>query len=669
MKTNSGMINLVTLVIGVTALGAAIVAAPFRETAQAEAGNQELISVGYLGGGSNAVETSGDDIFFNTGDTLIRAHQDKNGIRPVEQVSLHAGIIVDIALTGGAAFVVTDAGELAWVDITTDMAVRRTVQLSGSATTVFYGDDLLYVGVRRAAGQGIDVIRKTVDGDLVPVSILDTQQIPWRIDRNAGYLYVANRGGAGKQSGIQTFDLQDPGTPQPLKWFGFGDLVVDMVCTPEGIVAASGPAGITLIDNSEPSDLKKVTTYYSTWRDKFGVAMRVIRSDDDIVVLGGAMVKDQPVPGSVTMIRRQGDEVRPVWDSDLPQGNVTDVALSDAGVVISSALGGLYSVKPGEFGGAPDIEVWRSLGSASRLASAALDVFASDRTGLVYRVQTSEGSSPRLVSTTSIQDKCQWRGCGIDLTARDGKLMLASKYFGLSVIDDMNGVHRTRHYTQTSVSDDVWSVEYYGGRAYVSAGLKGITAIDVPDTGDLKTILVQDNIGYIADMEMRDSRLYALRFVEGGPLYFAAFDLTNPDSIGLLGFVAYDGLPGRIRIAEDRAYVSDGETGVHVFDVGDAQPPKYLGAIGTGTKYTSVATNGQIIVLGTNHKTVEVWSVDSTNLAVKQTERDTRAVVEDVVIIGRGVYTAEGGAGLGSWLWVTDKDVHGRRLLLPYTSR
>jgi hypothetical protein len=483
------------------------------------------------------------------------------------------GVIHDIAISNGLAFVVTGAegGSVSGLHVIDVSAPSAAVEVGflhtpGSALGVAVADGFAYV----ADGHGLRVVDVSLPSAPVEVGWADSPGITYNVVVSSSYAYVAGGGG------LKVFDVSDPAAPHEVGFVRAPGSAIDVVLSGRYAYLLTQESGLRVIDVLVPEAPVEVG-HVHTWVDGTGVAIsgsRAYVAWDGFGDDGGLRIINVSVPTSPVEI---GYAIMVGGSPGVAVSDNHAYLLGECGVTVldvTYAHGILIRSK---------IE---TTGFSSSVAASGGYAFVSGQ-GLTI-LDVSAPADPLEVASVDINGL----GHGVAISG-DYAYVVANKQVGggetlgkLSVFD----------VTVPSAPTEIHHREWLGGRAnavavsgsfaYVAIG-GGLRIFDVQDPATPVEVAFLDLVE-AEDVALSDS--YA--FVAAGWRGLRVIDIALPSAPVPVGVVGGLGDARGVTVSGSYAYVADGSYGLRVIDVSTPSSPVEVGAVDTDGALDVVVSGG-----------------------------------------------------------------------------
>jgi len=149
------------------------------------------------------------------------------------------------------------------------------------------------------------------------------------------------------------------------------------------------------------------------------------------------------------------------------------------------------------------------------------------------------------------------------------------------------------------IGDNPREVAVVGSYAYVAAGLDGLVVVDVSNPSAPTIVSSTPLAGWAGAIAVDGGRAY----VAAGPVEI--FDIADPAAPVALGSIPAD-FTWDVAIVGNRLWMTSQDPGLRVVDVADPASPVELGAVAGFTAGAGLATNDDVVVVGSVEDGVRV---------------------------------------------------------------
>ena len=171
-------------------------------------------------------------------------------------------------------------------------------------------------------------------------------------------------------------------------------------------------------------------------------------------------------------------------------------------------------------------------------------------------------------------------------------------------------------------------------------GLKSMNIIDVSDPTDVRDL---GHAGPRASSVLaHGSRAYVTEGTSGLTIY----DVSDAAKPRPLGHYEYPKLPFSVALAGKHAYVADWHVGLHVFDITDPEQPKAIGCYRKTKWAYGVAAQGQHAYVAAGKDGLAILDVSDPACPEPVGRLVTDTGIRDVAVLGRYAFLAEANTGI-----------------------
>lgn len=457
------------------------------------------------------------------------------------------GMIEDMAVQDGYAYVATGAGGLRVLDLTDDSAPREVGGLNTTGPVV--GVAVLGVHAYMAGYRDLSVVDVTQPAQPREVArvygIGHARALALAGDR----LYVA------MDSWLAVLDLSSPAAPVLL---GSTDHlpgeISSLVVDGSHILLAAGSAGLLVIDVADPSGPRHI-----------GQLDTPGRAVDVALAAGRAIVADQGIGLTVADLANPAQPVVLGRLDTLPGAYRLRIAGSVA-YVADRGLG-LRVVDLSELA-AP--RLLATLATALQADDLVIDGSRVYTVGIDSGLAVLDLSGPSFPRVSGrLPDARAWR-----IAVADGLAYLAAGAEGLQVIDVADPAAPRRR-SNIRTLRQAYGVAVDDGFAYVADLDKGLTIVDVRDPDAPRIVSSVDTPGVTGDVALSSSFALLADHFEGG---LRVIDVSQPTQPREIASLQTPGRAGAVTVSGNLALVDDGDDGLRVVDISDPRAPREVAA-------------------------------------------------------------------------------------------
>ena len=474
---------------------------------------------------------------------------------------------------------------------------------------------------------------------------------------NNGYAFVTVN--VGYDGALFAVDVNDPLNPQNLD-----SVLVD---EPSGVdvdgfhvYVASGWAGITVVDVTNPADIQIVGSINTP-----GTAMDIeIRGDFGYIADGyqGFRVIDVSVPSNPTDVESlslpgranglkiDGDYAYVASSDGLrliyigPGAPIHEVGFIATNYAWDVSIDGNHAFVADGSSGLKVIDVtvptFLSLTDTVSLPGNSRQIVTTPGHAFI----AAQNSNLLVVNTTTpsgsyVEGYYDFPGPAEDLAVIGDYAYLSLGYEGSLTVLDISDPAGPQQIDFSPAIFNV-SVEPAGIYAYGSAGSLGLQVLDVSDPSSPSVLSTIDTQGYWLAAAAHQS----LVFVADSHGTIHSIDAGNPMAPSYLGMSACAGTPSDIATDGTHAYVAAGSAGLRVFNVSNPPfVPLEVGSFDPPASITKVFLNGDLAYLGAGYSGLIVVDVSDPANPIEIGRYDTPGSIRDLVVSGRLVYYVSNG--------------------------
>jgi len=501
-------------------------------------------------GPSRAVATTPTHVLYGSGTVLVVLDPSPGGGAVVAELEL-PGVIEDIAVAGGRAYVAASDAGLRIVDVSTPSA---PVELGGLDTEVALGvavsGNLAYVADSFAGVRIVDVANPAAPAQIArynPPGYDGALKVA--VAGTVAYLAVGN-------AGLVVLDVANPYVPAPLATYDTPGIVWSVALSGGRAFVATGGEGLRIIDVSKPAVPQELGSI-----DPGGQAYDVAVAGTRAYVAnggGGLLAVDVSNPASPVAL-----------GSTFAGRNVHRVALAGSTAFVATEAEGVLAADIGGAGAplplpAPDGPAYAT--SESVALTGSLAVVAQGDAG-VRVFDLTNPAAPLLRGAVG--------GFGYaDSVLIAGARAVALSYSKLAMID-ISDPDAPQVAGTTAIPGEAWQGAAMGDHVLVAAGPAGLVVVDVSDPAHPQVVATLDTPGTAEGVAVIGN-LAVIADTNGG---VRVVDVTNPTAPVEVG-----ALPGLdqargVAVAGSHVVVAAGGDGLRVLDISAPASPVEVGAL------------------------------------------------------------------------------------------
>lgn len=475
----------------------------------------------------------------------------------------------DVTVAGLHAFVADGTGGLRVLDVRqpSQPGLVATLELPGTAQDLEIVGQIVFLAAGEAGILGVDV--QDVRQPRL-VAAFDTDGAAVALDVDGDLLYVAD--GDGRR--LQLLDIRDPTAPGPVASHSTVGPAHD-VCVVTGYAYVAGPAGVELVDVSDPLEPSARGIWETSARSiqlagsaafAVGGSSFFVLDVADLVVPAAPLARVE-TPDQAYEIQVAGDHafvpdyatgllvfdlddlphLRRVGRFDTP-GSAVDVALAgDVAYVADHRVGGIQVLDVG------DPHAPTGLGSVPVSSAAVAIETAGDLlcVGFIHdglaTYDVSDPARPRLLGTAAA-------GSVRDIVLERAYAFVADNDAGLRVLDVSEPSSPRILATRTTPGRPT-GVAKSGPFVYVADGQGGVQVFDAGDPADPVWIAAAETPGYPFKLEVVGDHLFVADHVAGG---LQILDVKNPAAPRVVTGYVTGFYADAVAVAGDHALLADG---------------------------------------------------------------------------------------------------------------
>ena len=421
-------------------------------------------------------------------------------------------------------------------------------------------------------------------------------------------------------STLETWDALSPAAPVRTGMIRLPGIIENLAASNNWVFAATGSAGVQIVDASAPTQLIHRATFDTT-----GYARRLTLAGDLLYVadvLSGVRVLNVSNPAAPTLA-----------GAYQPTGPAQAVAYASPRLLVLDGQRGLQNLT------ATNPATLSVTGSYSRVtAGLALTAvsgaaLATDANGGLFRISTAVPSVLTVVTNTLLP------AAGLNLAASGSTLYVAAGAQGLLTLD----ANTLSLKAANDVAGEASDVAVSGNTLYVAAGFAGCLALDIASPLAPQPLGVFRTGARPVDAAASGSTLYVAAD-EGGLQIHSLQNLALPT---LLGAIPSLNNSRCVAVAYPNLFVAEGLAGLKIYSITDPAAPVLLGSYAatdlSHIRRLAIAGNRAVI---TDGRKIQLLSVSNLGSPVLLATLEPGGFVFDVAAIPGEVYAACGGAGL-----------------------
>jgi len=593
--------------------------------------------VGQVGGPTQAVATQGSYAYVGVGLRLVVL--DVSDPAVPQEVGTTAPLphfIEDVAISGTVAYVAAGGAGL-WV---LDVADPAHPIETGSWDSPGYAEGVAVAGntVYLADGPyGLRVVDVSDPAHPTQVGFAYTLNYAFEVVVAGGYAYVAAAG-----AGLLVADISDPAHPIEVGTYDTPGYAYGAAVAGNTAYVADGWEGLRLVDVSNPSHPYEVG-FYKTLGWPFGVA--VVGNTAYVAdAFGGLRVVDV------------SDRAHPteLGGYEVSGGHAGCVTVVGSMAYVTDRNWGLRVVNVSDPSAPTQVGFYGPLGYADAVAVSGSYAYIAAATYGLRVVDISSPAHPVEVGaydTQSYATSVAVTGDHVYVATMPGR-----REDGLHVVDVSDPAQPTKvgyHHRFVGAYRDMAVTE---DTAYI-ANEWGLEVISVTDP------LNPTLIGFIDLLERPSCTVGVdiareLAYIAEEWVGLKIVDVSNPSNLSVIGVHDTPCYAESVAVAENFAYVADGE-GLQMVDVSDPTHPVGLGFYDTPGWAVGVTISGGVAYVADGGGGLAVVDVSNPLTPILTDSYNTPGYSHEVTVIGDYVYVADGYGGLLILEWTSS---HGSTL-------
>ncbi len=402
-------------------------------------------------------------------------------------------------------------------------------------------------------------------------------------------LYVS----VGKE-GVQILDITDPANPGVAGSFATYGLVTDVAVDGNYAYVTSIFDSFRIFDISNPAAVTQVAEYSPIYIAQ-GVAVAgdyaYVAAGGDGLVTVNVNVPSNPQPGGKLNTDGYARDVMVNGDSAYiadGYGNPTVVVANVANPVAPARVGS-----------------YQTLGEAYALDLVGNTLFVTTWDNGLYLLDVGNPAAPALLGSVNTP------GRAVDVAVGNGYALIADDWGGWRKVNVMDPAHLAI-IGETITPGEVLQVAVDGDRAVILDNSLGGFTVDVANPAQPilqgRTTGISGAVEHADDVALFGSHAYVLQ--DGN---VRVMDISNPGAPSVGALITTPGTAQSLAVADNRLFVADGTSGLHIYGLDNSAAPARLGTFPTAPdearkvlaagNVAYVAANGLHVVDVTNPAT------------------------------------------------------------------
>ena len=392
---------------------------------------------------------------------------------------------------------------------------------------------------------------------------------------------------------------------------------------------ALGPAGLRIVDISDPGDPKEIGSY-----DTWGIASGVTISGQYAFVADGKEGLRIIDVSTSSAPREVGFYNTPGWAEDVAvDGKIAYVADSRSGVLAINIEDPAKPVKP------DDYQDFKISGSAKRVVVQGGFVYVAYQNGTLRILDASKPKELKEVGSFDAE------GVIRNFMVIGNLAFLAADHQGLVIVDLTDRTEPIK-LTDFDTKGETQAVAVGGNYAYLADGRKGLRILDITQLDEIIEVGSFEGAQNALDVAVAGTHAVIADGYEGLRVIEAVVQLEpkqlTPDD--------YRGNISDLALAGRFAYLASEDQGVRVLDVSQPMEPKDIAYYDTPGEAVAVTVAGDFIYVADRKEGMQILFLtepDSPRPELQQRSHiDSLGETNDVAVAGNFAYIADGSAGL-----------------------
>ena len=423
---------------------------------------------------------------------------------------------------------------------------------------------------------------------------------------------------------LEAWDVIVPTAPVRMGSVRLPGTIEDLAASNNWVYAATGVAGVQIVDASSPTQLVHRATF-----DTSGFARRITLNGTLLYIadgISGIRVLNVSSPATPTLAG--------AYQTTGPAQTVT---FASPRLLVLDGQSGLQNLNAANPAAMTVTGTLSRVTAGLALAPVSGDAIVADANARLYRISLASPAAPT-VSTNALLPAA---GRSMAASSSGAALFVAAGAAGLLTLNAT-----TLALTSIlSLGGEASDVAVAGNTLYVASGFAGCRSLDVTSPLSPTPIATFATGARAVDAAASGSTLY-LAADESGLQTHSLQNLSQP---GLLATVASVSNSRCVEVSYPLAYVGDGLYGLKIFNIANAAAPTLIGSYpATGLSHIRrIARSGTRAVL-TDGRTLQLLSVANPYApALLATATNTPgSFIFDMVAVSNELYAACGNAGL-----------------------
>jgi len=419
---------------------------------------------------------------------------------------------------------------------------------------------------------------------------------------------------------LECWDALTPASPVRKGMIRLPGIIEDLASSNNWVYAATGAAGVQIVDASSPTQLLHRATF-----DTSGHARRIALAGTSLYVadvLGGVRVLNVTSPASPTLA-----------GAYQTTGSAQTVTYASPRLLVLDSQTGLQNLHAANPAAMSVTGTYSQVTAGLALTAVSGAVLAADANGGLFRISTATPANLTVAASTLLP------AAGRSLATSSSALYVAAGAQGLLTLD----VTTLELKAVNDVSGEAASVAVSGSTLYVAAGFGGCQALSISSPLAPAPVGVFRTGARPVDAAASGSTLYVAAD-EGGLQIHSLQDLALPTLLGSITSISNSRC---VAVSYPNLFVAEGLFGLKIFNIANPSAPvlrgSYAAADLSHIRRLALAGNRAAI---TDGRKIQLLSVANPAAPVLLATQEPGGFVFDLAAIPGEVYAACGGSGV-----------------------
>ena len=419
---------------------------------------------------------------------------------------------------------------------------------------------------------------------------------------------------------LEGWDATNPASPVRKGMLRLPGIIEDLAASNNWVYAATGAAGVQIIDAASPTQLLHRATY-----DTSGHARRVTLAGASLYVadgLGGVRVLNVASPASPALAG--------AYQTTGPAQTVT---FASPRLLVLDGQRGLQNLHAANPAAMSVTGTYSQVTAGLALTAVSGAALATDANGGLFRISTATPSNLTVTASTLLP------AAGRSLATSGNALYVAAGAQGVLTLDATTLELKT----VTDVGGEASSVAVAGNTLYAGAGFAGCQALSIASPLAPTLLGIFRTGARPVDAAASGSTLYVAAD-EGGLQIHSLQNLALPT---LQGTIPSSGNSRCVAVAYPNLFVAEGYSGLKIYNIANPAAPVLRGSYAASDlshlRRLALAGNRAVI---TDGRKIQLLSVANPAAPVLLATQEPGGFVFDLAAIPGEVYAACGGAGV-----------------------